>query len=192
MSAQNETGTAERIQALEQLVAQHTEKLTELEEKVDQEKLVIGVISGDLDKVIASFIIAMGATAYDMEVDMFFTFWGTAALRDPKKSVKKDFMSRMFGWMLPRGSKKLPLSQMNMAGMGPMMIRDLMKKKGVKSLEEMIKEAGELGVRIHVCEMSMNLMGFKKEELIDYPNLDICGVGTYIDMASRARQSFFM
>ena len=168
------------------------ERVGDLQEAAPEDSLCIGVLSGDLDTTIAAFIIALGATAYDMEVDMFFTFWGTAALRDPDKRVKKDLMSRMFGWMLPKGSRKLPLSKMNMAGVGPLMIRDLMKRKGVSSLEEMIQQAGELGVRIHICEMCMDLMGFDLGEMIDYPHLEICGVATFVDMASRAKQTFFL
>ncbi len=182
------SGSVELVKRIEQLEAE----LAELKGHVPKEALAIGVINGDLDNVIASFIIALGAAAYDMEVDMFFTFWATAALRDPKKRAKKTHFEKLFGWMLPRGSRKLGLSKMNMAGMGPLMIRGLMKNKGVDSLEKMIQSAGELGIRIHVCEMSMDLMGFKKEEMIDYPQLDFVGVGSFIDMAQDAKQTFFM
>lgn len=181
-----------RLSGIEGRLDELLEQLGEMKEEMPNDAMTIGVFSGDLDKILAAFIIALGATAYDMEVDMFFTFWGTAALRDPKKTAKKDFMSRMFGWMLPKGSRKLPLSQMNMGGMGAVMIRDLMKKKGVTSLEDMIKQAGELGVRIHVCEMSMQLMGFDAKELIEYPHMDICGVGTFVDMAGNSKQTFFL
>ena len=181
-----------RCDELDGRMAGFEEALEEVREAAGDDSLCIGVLSGDLDTTLAAFIIALGATAYDMEVDMFFTFWASAALRDPKKSVKKGLVERMFGWMLPRGSRKLGLSKMNMAGMGPLMIRELMERKGVTSLEDMIQQAGELGVRIHVCEMSMDLMGFDVAELIDYPHVDICGVATFIDMASRAKQTFFL
>jgi len=181
-----------RLASIEGRLGELVGQLGEVKEDMPKDALTIGVFSGDLDKILAAFIIALGATAYDMEVDMFFTFWATAALRDPRKNRKKDFMSRMFGWMLPKGSRKLGLSQMNMGGMGAKMIRDLMKKKGVTSLEDMIKQAGELGVRIHVCEMSMQLMGFDASELIDYPDLDICGVATFVDMAGESKQTFFL
>ncbi len=167
-------------------------QIKNLKTDIPKNSLVIGIMSGSLDRILGAFIIALGATAYDMEVHMFFTFWAIAALRDPNKKAKKDFMSKMFGWMLPKGSKKLPLSSMNMGGIGPKMIRGLMKKKGVMSLEEMIKQAGELGVKIHICEMSMDLMGFKPEEMIDYPGLDYVGVGTFIDLAHDAKQTFFL
>jgi peroxiredoxin family protein len=114
-------------------------------------------------------------------------------LRDPKKNPKgKDFMSKMFGMMLPKGSKKLKLSHMNMGGMGTAMIRDLMKKKHVASLEEMIATAAELGVEINICQMSMDLMGFQKEEMIDYPNLKYVGVGSYLADAGESRVQLFI
>jgi len=173
---------------MEALVA----RVEELEGKVAQDSLSLGVMKGDLDYTIAAFIIALGAAAYDMEVDMFFTFWATAALRDPKKTAKKGFLDKMFGIMLPRGTKKLPLSKMQMAGIGPKMIRSVMKLHNVQSLEELIAEAGEMGVRIHVCTMSMDIMGIKKEELIDYPHMDYVGVGTFVDMFSNSKQCWFM
>jgi peroxiredoxin family protein len=163
-----------------------------LEKSSGADRLALGVMSGNLDTTIAAFIIALGATAYDMEVDMFFTFWATAALRDPKKAPRKGFLDRMFGWMLPRGSRALPLSKMQMAGIGPKMIRGVMKQRGVKSLEELMKDAAELGVRIHVCEMSMGVMGLKAEEMIDYPGIDYVGVGSFIKMIQEAKQVVFL
>ena len=182
----------EGFDSLPQLVQQLSTRVEQLENSQSSDRLVLGVLSGDLDTTMAAFIIALGASAYDMEVDMFFTFWGTAGLRDPKKKVKKDFLGKMFGWMLPRGSRKLPLSKMQMAGMGPKMIRWVMKRHGAKSLEELIEEAGKAGVRIHVCDMSMDVMGLKKEELIDYPHMELVGVGTFIALASDAKSTFFL
>lgn len=169
-----------------------TARVDALEKSAGNDRLSIGVMSGNLDTTIAAFIIALGATAYDMQVDMFFTFWATAALRDPKKSPKKGFLDAMFGWMLPRGSQALPLSKMQMAGIGPKMIRSVMKQHGVKSLEELMKDAAEFGVRIHVCEMSMGVMGLKEEEMIDYPNIDYVGVGSFIQMISESKQVVFL
>jgi NADPH-dependent 2,4-dienoyl-CoA reductase/sulfur reductase-like enzyme/peroxiredoxin family protein/rhodanese-related sulfurtransferase/TusA-related sulfurtransferase len=126
------------------------------------------VFSGDLDKAIASFVIANAAAAMGRKVSMFFTFWGLNILRKPTKvSVKKDFMSKMFGFMMPRGSKKLSLSKMNMAGMGPKMIRNVMKNKNVESLESLIQAAMDNGIELIACTMSMDVMGIKMEELID-------------------------
>jgi peroxiredoxin family protein len=124
---------------------------------------------------------------------MFFTFWATAALRDPKKAPpKKDMMGSMFGMMLPKGTPDLKLSQMHMAGMGTAMLKGLMKKKGVMSLEQLIKTAGESGVEIFVCEMSMNLMGMRHEELIDYPGLKLAGVATFLGQAGSSKSTLFI
>jgi len=182
------TTEVERDQAIERLAA----RIEALEAAAPKDALALGVIKGDLDYTMAAFIVALGAAAYDMEVDMFFTFWATAALRDPKKPAKKGFMDRMFGMMLPRGAGKLPLSKMQMLGMGPVMIKQVMKKHGATSLPDLMKQAGEMGVRIHVCTMSMDLMGIKKEELIDYPHMDFVGVGTFVDMAANAKQAWFL
>ena len=162
-------------------------------EKGTKDQLTMVVFSGDLDKQIAAMIISTGAAAFDMKVKLFFTFWATAALRDPKKKAKgKNFLGKMFGMMLPKGMNKVKLSKMNMMGMGGKMIKGLMKKKNVASLQQLFKTAGELGVHINICEMSMDLMGFKREEMIDYPNLTICGVATFIADASESKVQLFI
>jgi len=175
----------------DELIRRLTARVEALEGKATNESITLGVINGSLDYTMAAFIVAIGAAVYDLEVDMFFTFWGTAALRDPKKKAKKGFMDKMFGVMLPRGAGKLPLSHLQMLGMGPVMIKQVMKKHGAKSLEELIADAAGLGVRIHVCTMSMDLMGFKKEELFDYPHMDYVGVGSFVDMFSKSKQCWF-
>ena len=134
---------------------------------VSKEKTII-VFSGDLDKAIASFIIANGAKAMGNEVTMFFTFWGLNILRKPEPvSVKKDFMGAMFGKMMPRGSRKLGLSKMNMAGMGPQMIRKVMNDKNITSLEDLIETGIKSGIRMVACQMSMDVMGITHEELLE-------------------------
>jgi peroxiredoxin family protein len=110
----------------------------------------------------------------------------------PAQGFPKGSLDKMFGWMLPRSSHSLPLSKMQMAGIGPKMIRAVMKSRGVKSLEQLMKEAGEFGVRIHVCEMSMGVMGLKEEEMIDYPGIDYAGVGSFIQMISESKQVVFL
>jgi peroxiredoxin family protein len=174
-------------------------QLTELKARVDQmtpgpqNKLSMIVFSGDLDKLLASMIIATGARAMGMEVVQFFTFWGTAALRNPKaKTSGKDFMSSMFGWMLPKGRSETKLSKMNMAGMGTAMLKDLMKKKNAPSLDQLFEVAAALGVQIKVCEMSMDLMGFQREEIIDYPNIEYCGVATFLAHAKESSVQLFI
>ena len=156
-----------------------------------QDKLSLIVFSGSLDRLIAAFVLATGAAAMGMQVSMFFTFWATAALRTDAR-VKKTFLERMFGWMLPKGVKKLPLSQMNMAGGGPVMIRHIMKRKGVASVEEMIEICAELGVELNVCTMSMDLLGMKPEELIDYPKRSFCGVAKFLEIAAPGKLTLFL
>jgi peroxiredoxin family protein len=179
------------VEELEKLVEELSGRVAALEQSQPEDRLTIGLLSGDLDKTMAAFIIALGARAFDIEVDIFATFWGTTAFRDPKKRVEKRGMDRMFDTMLPAGAGQLPLSRMNMAGMGPRMIRKVMAQHGAKSLEELLREAGEAGVRIHICTMTMDLMGLKPEEMIDYPHLDYVGVGQFIDFANRSRQCWF-
>lgn len=158
-----------------------------------QNKLSMVVFSGDLDRLLASFIIATGAVAMGMEVVMFFTFWATPALRDKKKKGKgKDLFGKMFGFMLPKGPSKVTLSKMNMGGMGTGMMKYLMKKKNVQSLDEMIALAAELGVKIYVCEMSMDLMGFKPEEMIDYPDIQFVGVAKFLEEAGSSKIQLFI
>ncbi len=158
-----------------------------------EDKVSIIVFSGDLDKVLAAFVIATGAVAMGMEAVMFFTFWGTPVLRDPKKKAGgKDLMGKMFGFMLPKGRNAIKLSKMNMGGMGTSMMKSLMKKKNVASLDEMLDMAAELGVKIYICEMSMSLMGFKQEEFIDYPNLEYVGVATFLEQAKNSKIQLFI
>jgi peroxiredoxin family protein len=158
-----------------------------------ENKLSMVVFSGELDKLLAAMIIATGAAAMGMKVVLFFTFWGTAALRDAKKKVGgKDFMSKMFGFMLPKGRDQVKLSQMHMGGMGTAMLKGLMKKKNAPTLEQLFDIAAQLGIEIKVCEMSMDLMGFKREELIDYPNMDYVGVATFLAHAKNSANQLFI
>jgi peroxiredoxin family protein len=177
-------------------LAKQVEELKSQVEKMKpgaDDKISIVVFSGDLDKVLAAFIIATGAVAMGMEAVMFFTFWGTPVLRDSKKKAGgKDFMGKMFGFMLPKGRDAIKLSKMNIAGMGTEMMKSLMKKKNVASLDEMFEMAAELGVKIYICEMSMSLMGFKKEEFIDYPNLEYVGVATFLEQAKNSKVQLFI
>ncbi len=155
-----------------------------------QGKTII-VFSGDLDKVLASFIIANGAAAMGRPVTMFFTFWGLTALRKAQKQpVKKTAMEAMFGTMLPRGSKKLKLSKMHMAGMGTAMMKKIMNDKNVDTLEALITKAMQAGVKIVACTMSMDVMGIKQEELID--GVELGGVGAYLGDAEESNVNLFI
>jgi len=183
----------EKIKQLEQKIEDLESRLTQVQEELPQDQLSMVVFSGDLDKILASFIIATGAaTMYDRVV-MFFTFWGTTSLRDPEKNIKKaDFMAKMFGKMLPKGAGKLKLSKMNMGGMGTRMMKGLMNKKGVMSLEQLMKTAADFGVEIVICEMSMDLMGLKMEEFIDYPNISVGGVAKFLQEAGQSKVPLFI
>ena len=168
-------------------------QLDQLQNRSAENKLAMVVFSGDLDKVLAALVIATGAVAMGMEAVLFFTFWGTPVLRDKNKTVGgKDVMGNMFGAMLPKGAGDVKLSQMNMGGMGTAMMKSLMKKKNVASLEEMFALAEELGVRIVICEMSMDLMGFKREEMIAYKNLEFGGVAKFLEEAGTAKVQLFV
>lgn len=184
---------SEELESLKSRVEALESELETLRANAPEDKLSMVVMSGDLDHQLAAFIIATGAAAMFEKVTMFFTFWATAALRDPNKgAVKKDMMGNLFGMMLPKGSPELKLSQMHMAGMGTAMLKGLMKKKGVMSLEQLIKTAGDNGVEIFVCEMSMSLMGMKQEELIDYPGLKLAGVATFLGQAGTSKSTLFI
>jgi len=149
------------------------------------------VFDGDLDKAIAAFIIANGAASMGRPVTMFFTFWGLNVLRKAKKQkIKKTLIEKMFGKMMPRGVNKLKLSNMNMAGMGAKMIKGIMKKKNVTSLEDLITSAMNSGVKIIACTMSMDLMGIHKEELID--GVEFAGVATYLAAAEESDVNLFI
>ncbi|MFA7075546.1 MAG: CoA-disulfide reductase [Candidatus Izemoplasmatales bacterium] len=156
-----------------------------------KEDSTIVVFSEDLDKAIAAFIIAQGAASMGKKVSLFFTFWGLNILRKPKKvKIKKTFIEKLFGSMMSRGTKKLPISKMNMLGMGPRMIKSIMKKKNVDALEVMIKNAMDLGVKLTACAMSMDIMGIKKEELID--GIEIAGVATYLGDTTTSNHNLFI
>ena len=149
------------------------------------------VFSGDLDKVLASFIIANGAAAMGRPVTMFFTFWGLNALRKrDKQNVKKPFMDAMFGAMMPRGTSKLTLSNMNMGGMGTAMMKKVMKDKNIDSLEDLMKQAMFNGVKIVACTMSMDVMGITKEELIG--GIEYAGVAAYLGDAEESNVNLFI
>lgn len=155
-----------------------------------KEKTMI-VFDGNLDKALAAFIIATGSAAMGNKVNMFFTFWGLNILRkDQSPLIKKDFISKLFSIMMPKGSKKLKLSKMNFGGMGTKMMRGIMKRKGISSLEELIIQAQQAGVKMTACQMSMDVMGLQKEELID--GIEIGGVATMLNDNDNSNMNLFI
>ena len=157
----------------------------------NKEKTTIVLFSGELDKAIVAFIIANGAAAYDHEVTVFMTFWGLNVLRkDQKISVKKGFLEKIFGKMMPRGAEKLGISKMNFAGMGTKMIKHVMKKHNALSLPQLIELAQEQGVKLVACTMTMDLLGLQQEELLD--GIEYAGVAAYLGDAADAKVNLFI
>lgn len=149
------------------------------------------VFSGDLDRALASFIIAQGAAAMGKDVTMFFTFWGLNVIRKPDApEVKKQGLEKMFGMMMPSHAGELPLSNMNFGGVGQKMMKKVMSDKNVPSLDQMIKSAQEAGVKMVACTMSMDVMGIKEEELID--GIDLGGVAAYLGAAEGGNLNLFI
>jgi peroxiredoxin family protein len=157
-----------------------------------QNKSTMVVFSGDLDKAMASFIIATGAAAMGKQVTMFFTFWGLNILRKEEyvNVGKKSFMDKMFATMMPRGPEKLGISKMNFGGLGGKMMKYTMKKKNIVSLKELIEMAQDLDVKMVACTMSMDVMGITQDELID--GLDYAGVASYLADADESKINLFI
>ena len=155
------------------------------------QKTTIVLFSGDLDNAIAAYIIANGAAAYDHEVTIFHTFWGLNARRkDEAVRVKKGWMEKAFAFMMPKGPGKLALSKMNFAGVGPQMIKHVMKKHKAQSLPELMGMAREQGVKLVACTMTMDLLGLQQEELLD--DIEYAGVAAYLGDASEGKVNLFI
>jgi len=151
------------------------------------------VFSGDLDKVLAAFVIANGAAAMEVPVTLFFAFWGINALRREERvrlRSKKSLVEKMFGWMMPNGPNRLKLSNMHMGGLGSKLLKREMSKKGVLSLPHLIDKAREEGIKMVACTMSMNIMGIREEELID--GIDYAGVASFVDIANESESTLFV
>ena len=158
----------------------------------DTTKKTLIVFSGEMDKILAAFVIANGAAAMGDDVTMFFTFWGLNALRRPEKTKVsgKSPIQSMFGRMMPRGPGKLNLSHFNFAGAGPVMMKRVMRQQNVSSIEELMVTAREQGIKMIACTMSMDVMGIKREELLD--GLEYAGVATYLAEADEANVNLFI
>ncbi|MDW8107277.1 MAG: DsrE/DsrF/DrsH-like family protein [Armatimonadota bacterium] len=173
------------------------EQLQQLQTQVEQlraqapdNRLSIVVFSGDLDRVLAAFVIASGAAASGMEVSMFFTFWGLTALRRKRETRGKSFLQKMMSWMTPVGTRGLGVSKMNFGGIGAKMLRTMMRQQGVPQIEETVQMARDLGVRIVACQMSMDVMGIRKDELLE--GIEVGGVATFLGDATRSKVTLFI
>ena len=166
-------------------------QIAEVRERTPDDRVSLVVFSGDLDRVLAAFVIATGAAAAGLEVGIFFTFWGLSAVKQKSaKAAKKGFKQRMFAAMTPGSSEGLGTSKMNFFGMGSVMLRSMMQEQGIASLEELMATARDLGVKLTACTMSMDAMGVAREELVD--GLEYAGVATFVADASRSRLSLFI
>jgi peroxiredoxin family protein len=166
-------------------------KIAEVRERTVDDAATIVVFSGDLDKVLAGFVLATGAAAAGLQTSMFFTFWGLSVLK--KKGAgggPKNLMERMFAMMTPSGSETLGTSRLNFFGLGAVMLRQMMKDKQIASLEELIAIARDLEVKMIACTMSMDAMGVSQRELVD--GLTYGGVATYMADAVRSRVTLFI
>ncbi|NIA07759.1 MAG: hypothetical protein GWP14_09050 [Actinobacteria bacterium] len=180
--------------------ARVTEKFGRLESQIDQalkscgrplsNRATIVVFSGDMDKMLAAFVISTGAAAMGMDVSMYFTFWGLAALKKKRVLKGKPITEKLMGLMLPAGPDNLASSKMNMLGIGPAFFRYLMKKKNIETLPDLIALASEMHVRLVACQMSMEMMGITRGELID--GLEYGGVATYLADAADSRITLFI
>ena len=179
-----------RVQAIEEKVLNLEKRLAEVEERGLEDRVSLIVFSGDLDRVLAAFVIATGAAAMGQQVSMFFTFWGLSVLKKGTELSGKSFFQKMMALMSPGSSNSLPVSKMNYFGVGAKMFRSMMKEKNVSSLEDMISLARELGVRMIACEMSRDVMGIKESELVG--GLECGGVATYLADSLKSRTSLFI
>jgi peroxiredoxin family protein len=187
-----ETGAQEAVslEGLSTRLAALENRLAEVEEKQPEDRVSLVVFSGDLDKVLAAFVLATGAAAVGQEVSMFFTFWGLGALKRDTQLTGKSFFEKMMAVMSPGNSRELPVSRMNFFGVGAKMLRKMMQDKNVSSLEEMFAMAQELGVKMVACEMSRDVMGIADEELVS--GLECGGVASFLGDSLNSRTSLFI
>lgn len=158
---------------------------------MEKKRTTIVLFSGDYDKAMAAYIIANGAAAYDHEVTIFHTFWGINALRKQQPvAVKKGFLEKMFAKMMPRGAEQLGLSKMQMLGMGPKMIKHVMKKHNALTLTQLVEMAQEQNIKLVTCTMTMDLLGLQKEELLD--DITYAGVAAYLADAEQGNVNLFI
>jgi peroxiredoxin family protein len=172
------------------------DRLAKLEREFADERrsgLAIAVSSGGLDDVMSSLMLATTSASMGQEVQLFFTFWAVSALRRADAAPRRvGWVDRILGRLLPRGSNALCLSTMHWAGAGTAMMRSRMKQKGLASCDELIAMAAESGVRISVCAATLDLLGLSRADLIDYPNLELCGAATFLAIAQKSATTIFI
>lgn len=174
----------ERLKALET-------ELEQIKKNIPEDRITIVVFSGDMDKVFASMIIATGAAAMGYEVSLFFTFWGLSVLKKGRNvNNRGDVLEKAFEIMTPGGISSLGTSKMNFMGLGPVLMKKMMKDKEVVSLEELLEMARESGVRMTACQMSMDVLGIKEEDLID--GLEYGGVAMMLGDGLTGRATLFV
>lgn len=183
-------GAATALQALAERVAALEAQLAEVQSRLPKDKVTIVVFSGDLDRVLAAFIIASGAATIGQDVSMFFTFWGLNALRRQRKLRGKKLTEKLMALMTPADTKGMGISKLNFFGIGALMLRQMMKAKNVTSLEDLITLCTDLGVRMVSCEMSRDVMGIDPDEL--QPQAEVGGVAAYLADALESRVTLFI
>lgn len=183
--------SAEVARQLAPMRAEIEKSIAEVRERTPEDRASFVVFSGDLDRVLAAFVMATGAAAAGLETSIFFTFWGLSAIKNKEaKAIHKGLKQRMFGMMTAANSETLGTSKLNFFGMGSVMLRSMMKEQGIASLEELMTMARELGVKMTACTMSMDAMGIAKEELVE--GLEYAGVASFMADASRSRVTLFI
>ena len=179
-----------RINLLEEKIAALESRLAEAEGRLPDDRVTLMIFSGDLDRVMSSFVIATGAAAMGQQVTMFFTFWGLSVVKKSSEFRDKSFPQTMMALLSPASSKSLPVSKMNYFGIGAAMLRKMLAKQNVFSLEDMLALARELGVRIIACEMSREVLGVHESEIMD--GVECGGVATFLADSLRSRTSLFI
>lgn len=179
-----------RLSTEERLTAMESELNRLRENTPDANKITLLFFSGEQDKVMAGLMIAATAASMGQAVTAFFTFWGINTLKEKRLYSGKDLKEKMIDLMTPKGANHMGVSQLNMLGMGPMMLKQMMKEKNIVSVEELLSLCQESGVRIVACSMTMQVMGIREEELA--PGIEIAGAASYLRDASRSGCTLFI
>jgi peroxiredoxin family protein len=180
----------QRLHDLENRVLELEQRQKNLERDMPEPRISIVVMSGDYDRVLAAFVIATGAAAMGLQVSMFFTFWGLGVLRQNRRLRGKGLLEKAFTLLTPAGAEELSLSRLNFAGLGLRLLKRQMRQRNISSLSELIAFARDLGVRMVACQMSMDVMGIKPEEL--QPGLETGGVATFLADATKSKATLFI